>query len=124
MNKKGIMEWAKDLKHDPEVAKKFTSVKTVSDILSVAKANGYEFTEGELMDLDLNAVSGGGKKKSGEGKNLVEGISDITGGAGSIRVDVNPNIIVNTAVSTATATAEGATAQSNPVINMTSDIAK
>lgn len=58
-NEKGILAWAKELKHNEKFAKKFEGVKTVKDILSVAKQNGYEFSEQELVDLDLDAVAGG-----------------------------------------------------------------
>ncbi len=59
MSKKGILAWAKELKHNEKFAKKFEGVKTVQDILSVAKQSGYEFSEQELVDLDLDAVAGG-----------------------------------------------------------------
>ena len=59
MSKKGILAWAKELKHNEKFAKKFEGVKTVKDILNVAKQSGYEFSEQELVDLDLDAVAGG-----------------------------------------------------------------
>ncbi len=59
MNKNGIITWAKELKHNEKFAKKFEGVNTVQDILNVAKQNGYEFSEKELLDLDLDSVSGG-----------------------------------------------------------------
>ncbi|MDQ5984091.1 MAG: Nif11-like leader peptide family RiPP precursor [Eubacteriales bacterium SKADARSKE-1] len=133
MSKKGISEWAKDLKHNPKVAKKFMGVKTVSDILSVAKENGYEITENELMDPDLNTVAGGvdptqgaaaAGGATGGAKGLAGATSGLGSGIGSVNVTVNPNIIVNTAVSTATATAQGATAQSNPTMTISSDIGR
>ena len=59
MSKNGIIAWAKELKHNEKFAKKFEGVKTVKDILSVAKQRGYEFSEQELVDLDLDSVAGG-----------------------------------------------------------------
>ena len=37
MGKKGILAWAKELKHNEKFAKKFEGVETVQDILNVAK---------------------------------------------------------------------------------------
>lgn len=59
MSKNGIIAWAKELKHNEKFAKKFEGVKTVQDILNVAKQSGYEFSEQELVDLDLDSVAGG-----------------------------------------------------------------
>ncbi len=59
INEKGILAWAKELKHNEKFAKKFEGVKTVKDILSVAKQSGYEFSEQELVDFDLDSVAGG-----------------------------------------------------------------
>lgn len=58
-NEKGILAWAKELKHNEKFAKKFEGVKTVKDILNVAKKSGYEFSEQELVDFDLDSVAGG-----------------------------------------------------------------
>ena len=75
MSKKGIIAWAKELKHNEKLAKKFEGVKTVQDILSVAKQNGYEFSEQELVDLDLDAVAGGALVKGADLRaNLKAGI--------------------------------------------------
>ena len=59
MSKKGILAWAKELKHNEKFAKKFEGVETVQDILNVAKKSGYEFSEQELVDFDLDSVAGG-----------------------------------------------------------------
>ena len=75
INEKGILAWAKELKHNEKLAKKFEGVKTVQDILSVAKQNGYEFSEQELVDLDLDAVAGGALVKGADLRaNLKAGI--------------------------------------------------
>ena len=42
---KGINEWAKEVKHNKEFAKKFEGVKNVEDILNIAKENGYSVVE-------------------------------------------------------------------------------
>ncbi|MDQ5984094.1 MAG: Nif11-like leader peptide family natural product precursor [Eubacteriales bacterium SKADARSKE-1] len=101
---KGIMEWAKDLKHNEKVAEKFTGVKTVGDILSVAKKNGYEFTENELMDLDLDSVSGGlfGPK--------------MRIGTGDISVDIDVATAVANVASTVTGS--GSASDVKPTINI------
>lgn len=59
INEKGILAWAKELKHNEKFAEKFEDVETVQDILSVAEKEGYKFSEQELIDLDLDAVAGG-----------------------------------------------------------------
>ena len=100
MAKKGIMDWAKDLKHNEKVAEKFTGVKTVSDILSVAKENGYEFTENELRDFDLDSVAGG----AGEGG---------TSGVDKLKID----ILTQVANASASAVGQGSTVMANPTYN-------
>ena len=106
MAKKGIMEWAKDLKHNEKVAEKFVGVKTVSDILSVAKANGYEFTENELMDFNLDSVAGGT-----DSNNAQQSKGGYSGR--DIRVDVLTQI----ANASANAVGENSTVQANPTYN-------
>lgn len=71
---KDINAWAKDLKHNEKTANKYKSVKTVEDILRVAREDGYNFSEKELLDFNLDMVAGGG--------------------IGGTSVTVNPNIDV------------------------------
>ena len=56
---KDINAWAKDLKHNEKTANKYKGVKTVEDILRVAREDGYNFTEKELLDFNLDMVAGG-----------------------------------------------------------------
>ena len=57
--KKGINAWAKELKHNEGFAKKYEGVKTVEDIINVAKTQGYDINKKDLKELDLDAVAGG-----------------------------------------------------------------
>lgn len=57
---KDINTWAKNLKHNEKIANKYKGVKTVEDILKVAREDGYNFTEKELLDFNLDLVAGGG----------------------------------------------------------------
>ena len=57
---KDINAWAKDLKHNEKTANKYKGVKTVEDILRVAREDGYNFSEKELLDFNLDLVAGGG----------------------------------------------------------------
>ena len=56
---KDINAWAKDLKHNEKTANKYKGVKTVEDILRVAREDGYNFSEKELLDFNLDLVAGG-----------------------------------------------------------------
>lgn len=56
---KGIKEWAIDVASNEELAKKFEGISDSKKIIELAKKEGYEFTEQELMDLKMEAVSGG-----------------------------------------------------------------
>ena len=58
--RKGIKEWVEDLAANEKLAKKFEGIEDPKEILELAKKEGYEFTEDELMDLKMEAVSGGG----------------------------------------------------------------
>ena len=71
---KDINAWAKDLKHNEKTANKYKGVKTVEDILRVAREDGYNFTEKELLDFNLDMVAGG---------NL-----------GGTSININPNVNV------------------------------
>ena len=76
--KKGINAWAKELKHNEGFAKKYEGVKTVEDIINVAKTQGYDINKKDLKELDLDAVAGG---------NLGSGVTasmDITTAIGSM----------------------------------------
>ena len=57
---KDINAWAKDLKPNEKTANKYKGVKTVEDILRVAREDGYNFSEKELLDFNLDLVAGGG----------------------------------------------------------------
>ncbi len=54
-----INAWAKNLKHDKKAANKYKGVKNVEDILRIAREDGYSFTEKELLNFNLDTVSGG-----------------------------------------------------------------
>ena len=54
-----INAWANDLKQNEKTANKYKGVKTLEDILEVARKDGYNFTEKELLDFDLDTVAGG-----------------------------------------------------------------
>ncbi len=71
-NDKNINDWAKELKHNEKVAKKYQGVKNVEDILRVAHEDGYNFSKKELLSFDLGAVAGGGgnKEKNVGGKGV------------------------------------------------------
>ena len=56
---KNIKEWAERIENDEEFAKKFEGIEDSKEMLDLAKKEGYEFTEEELMDLRMEAVSGG-----------------------------------------------------------------
>lgn len=56
---KGIKEWAMDVDSNEELAKKFEGIENPKEIVDLAKKEGYEFTEEELMDLKMEVVSGG-----------------------------------------------------------------
>ena len=58
-NKKGIKEWAKNLKHNEEFAKKYEGLTTVEGILATARKDGYDIKKEELMAFDLDSVAGG-----------------------------------------------------------------
>ncbi len=104
---KGINEWAKEVKHNKEFAKKFEGVKNVEDILNIAKENGYSFTAKELENCDLNKVAGGAELDGG--------------GVGQhIKVTVNPNtnIKVNKIGVSGAATGKDAKAEVSPSITV------
>ena len=54
-----IIKWAVKLKHDERTAKKYEGVSTVKEILEKAKKEGFNFTEKELLDFNLDLVAGG-----------------------------------------------------------------
>ena len=54
-----IVDWAKKLKHDERTAKKYEGVSTVQEILEKAREDGFNFTEKELLDFNLDLVAGG-----------------------------------------------------------------
>lgn len=54
-----IKDWVKDLNYNKETAQKYKGVKTVKDILKLAKEDGYDFKEKELLKLNLSLIAGG-----------------------------------------------------------------
>ena len=57
--KKDIKDWAKELKHNEDFAKKYEGLKTVEGILATARKDGYDISREKLMELDLDSVAGG-----------------------------------------------------------------
>ena len=68
-----IIKWAVKLKHDERTAKKYEGVSTVQEILEKAREDGFNFTEKELLDFNLDLVAGGGDG-SGQGGAVGVGI--------------------------------------------------
>ena len=119
--KKGINEWAKEVKHNKEFAKKFEGVKNVEDILNIAKENGFSFTAKELKNSDLKGVAGGSEPGGGLGDSIR---SSIAGGGGlgyntNVKADVHIDVIHGS--NAATATGQGSTAQANPNMNFSNN---
>jgi|GEM_PF-2663973 len=78
-----IVDWAKKLKHDEKTAKKYEGVSTVQEILEKAREDGFNFTEKELLDFNLDLVAGGGNG-SGQGGAVGVGIGfDMDNGSDS-----------------------------------------
>lgn len=121
VSKKGILEWAKEVKHNKEFAKKFKGVKNVEGILNIAKENGYYFTAEELKNCDLKGVAGGSEPGGGLGDSIR---SSIAGGGGlgyntNVKADVHIDVIHGS--NAATATGQGSTAQANPNMNFSNN---
>ena len=57
--KKGIKEWVADMEANEEMLKKFEGLEEPEEVVKLAKELGYEFTEDEFSDLQMDAVSGG-----------------------------------------------------------------
>ena len=119
--KKGINEWAKEVKHNKEFAKKFEGVKNVEDILNIAKEDGFSFTAKELKNCDLKGVAGGSEPGGGLGDSIR---SSIAGGGGlgyntNVKADVHIDVIHGS--NAATATGQGSTAQANPNMNFSNN---
>lgn len=102
---KGINEWAKEVKHNKEFAKKFEGVKNVEDILNIAKENGYSFTAKELENCDLNKVAGG---------------AELGGGGVGYNIAVKPetHVVVNKIGVSGAATGKDAKAEVSPHITV------
>lgn len=79
---KGIQEFLKDLKTNEELAKKFKGVEEAEAIVKLAKENGYEFTEDDYMDAQMDSVSGGFDISSLLGK-----VKDVMNGDGWSRTE-------------------------------------
>ena len=58
-NKKDLKAWLERMSSDKEFSKKFEGLNTEKEIVTLAKKEGYNFTETELADLKMEAVSGG-----------------------------------------------------------------
>lgn len=56
---KGLKEFLEDLAKDNKLREKFKDLRDVKEIVKFAKKEGYEFTEDEYMDKQLDNVSGG-----------------------------------------------------------------
>lgn len=56
---KGLKEFIEDLAKDNKLREKFKDLKDVKKIVKLAKKEGYEFTEDEYMDKQMENVSGG-----------------------------------------------------------------
>ncbi len=56
---KGLKEFIEDLAKDNKLREKFKDLKDVKEIVSLAKKEGYKFTEDEYMDKQMENVSGG-----------------------------------------------------------------
>ncbi len=56
---KGLKEFIEDLAKDNKLREKFKDLRDVKEIVKLAKKEGYEFTEDEYMDKQMEAVSGG-----------------------------------------------------------------
>ncbi len=55
----GINEWYRKVTTNKEFAKKFAGLEDNKKIVSLAKEEGFNFTEEELMDLKVEAAAGG-----------------------------------------------------------------
>ena len=55
----GVEDWVRDLKFNKKNAEKYKGVETVKEILELAKKDGYDFTEKELLNFNLDLVAGG-----------------------------------------------------------------
>lgn len=58
-NKKDIKAWLERMSSDEEFNKKFDGIEDEKEVVALAKKEGYNFTEEELADLKMEAVSGG-----------------------------------------------------------------
>ena len=58
-NKKDIKAWLGKMSSDKEFNKKFDGIEDEKEIVALAKKEGYNFTEEELADVKMEAVSGG-----------------------------------------------------------------
>ena len=58
-SKKGLKEFLESLKSNKELAEKMSKLDDAKEIAALAKENGYEVTEAEIMDMKMEAVSGG-----------------------------------------------------------------
>ncbi len=56
---KGLKEFIEDLAKNNKLREKFKDLKDVKEIVKLAKKEGYEFTEDEYMDKQMENVSGG-----------------------------------------------------------------
>ena len=124
VSKKGILEWAKEVKHNKEFAKKFKGVKNVEGILNISKENGYYFTAEELKNCDLKSVAGGAESGSGLGDSIRSSMFSGAGGGGlgyNTNVNTNINVDINHGSNAATATGQGSTAQANPNMNFSNN---
>ena len=55
----GMKEWLKKIAEDEELRKKLEEKEEPKEIVDLAKEYGFEITEDELMDLQMEHVHGG-----------------------------------------------------------------
>lgn len=97
---KGMKDWLIELKNNKEFAQKFDGVKNPSEIICLARENGYILNKDEFQDLDLSNISGGKF------------------------IDVGVNIISQNASNSVVVTGNNSTAISNPIITQNANIKK
>ncbi len=56
---KGLKEFIEDLAKDNKLREKFKDITDPEEVVKMAKKEGYEFTEDEYLDKQMENVSGG-----------------------------------------------------------------
>ena len=75
---KVIKEWLERINTDENFSKKFENLNDVKEVVELAEKEGYKITEDELMDLQIDMVSGGGLYRNllDKGKNAKQQAAD------------------------------------------------